>query len=154
MRRIEIVEAPARRVFAVAYRGPYAEIGHAFGCLTDLLAEHGLHADAGNLIGVYYDNPDTTAAADLRAHAGVEVGETAVLPPGLQEVRLAAGRQARLRVLGPYAGLQPAYAWLHDEGLAAAGLDRSGAPSFEVYHNTPFDTPPEALVTDIFVPVA
>ena len=82
------------------------------------------------------------------------MGPAASLPPGLEEVGLAGGRHAVLRVVGPYEGLRAAYDWIRSEGLAAAGLAYAAGPSFEVYRNDPSDTPPDALITDIFEPVA
>ncbi len=154
MHKLEIVDAPARRLFAVSHRGPYAEIAPAFSRLADLLAEHGLRAAAGERVAVYCDDPEATPAAGLRAHAGVAVDAALAPAPGLEDVRLAAGRHAVVRVVGPYARLRPAYAWLYAEGLAAAGLAPGEGPSYEVYRNDPSDTPADALVTDIFAPVA
>lgn len=154
MHRLELTEEPERRVFAVAHAGPYFEIGPAFGRLADLTAEHGLRAAGRELIGIFCDDPDVTAPADLRSHAGIIVGDAAHCPPGLEDVRLAPGRHAVLRLTGPYSGLQPAYVWLFSEGLAGAGVVASSAPSFEIYRNDPSDTPPDDLITDIFVPLA
>ncbi len=154
MPTLEIVEAPPRRLLAVTHRGPYPEIGEAFGRLHDLLCEHGLLAAGGELVAVYYDDPDAVARADLRAHAGITVDAAAPCPPGLEAIGLAGGRHAVVRVVGPYSNLYPAYVWLHDAGLTGAAATAGDGPAFEVYRNDPSDTAPEDLVTDIFVPLA
>jgi AraC family transcriptional regulator len=151
---LEIVDEPPRRLLATLHVGPYAEIGAAFGRLADLRCEHGLSRVGGPLVGVYHDDPGRVPAVALRAHAGFVADEAPPAPPGLEEVRLAGGRYARVRVAGPYAGLPAAWAWLRAGGLAAAGLRPSPAPGLEIYHGDPEDNPPEALLTDVLVPLA
>jgi AraC family transcriptional regulator len=153
MPEIVIREEPSRRVIAAPHRGPYPEIGPAFERLFGALGAAGLAQAAGDLVGIFHDDPATTAPEDLRSHAGVVVDEDVTCPEGLETLRLPGGRHAVLRVTGPYSALPPAYAWLYGEGLAAAGVTPRDGPDFEIYANDPADTPPEDLVTDIHVPL-
>ncbi len=153
MYQIETRIEPPRLVLARAHLGPYAEMGGAFGRLMDLVAEHGLARLRQELVGVFHDDPDAVPPAALRSHAGITVPEATFCPPGLEAVTLAGGRHAVLRLAGPYTGLYPAYRWLYGEGLAAAGLTLTSAPSFEVYFNDPSTVAIEDLLTEIHIPV-
>ena len=55
---------------------------------------------------------------------------------------------------GPYEGLGESYRWLYGVWLPASGREPRHAPPFEVYHNSPKDTPPDQLLTEIHLPLA
>lgn len=150
---VEIRHEPARRLAAMPHKGPYFEINRAFDRLGATLGPRGLYAKGGHMVGVYYDDPSAVAAADLTSHAGLEMPEDAELAPPLEVVRLPAGPHAVLCYTGPYAGLPAAYDQLYRAWLPASGRQPADCPVFEVYLNSPMDTAPEDLVTDICVPL-
>lgn len=151
---VEIISAPARRLIAVPHKGSYMEIARAFEKLDVVIDTRGLWPQVRGMVGVYYDDPAATKPADLRSHAGVVV--EAALPPvdGLEDVHLTGGRTAMLRYKGHYSGLPAAYTHLFGTWLPASGFDAAQAPSFEIYINSPMDTAPENLLTDICLPLA
>jgi AraC family transcriptional regulator len=106
------------------------------------------------MAGVYYDDPSAVPESQLRSHAAFEVGEDFQVEAPLEEIRLPAGRHAVLEHTGPYSGLQAAYDQLYRDWLPASGEDPADRPVFEVYRNTPMDAAPEALRTDIMLPLA
>lgn len=144
---------PARRLAAVPHRGPYAEISRAFEKLGTLAATRGLYPQATAMIGVYYDDPTAIPAADLTSHAGLAVPESLPLQAPLEEVRLPGGDCAVLTHKGPYAGLQASYDRLYGQWLPASGREPADSPVFEIYLNTPMDTAPEDLLTEICLPL-
>jgi AraC family transcriptional regulator len=150
----EVVERPERRVIGVAHRGPYDAIGPAFERLAAVAGERGLWSEAVEFLGVYFDDPRSVAAAELRSLAGIAVRDDLALPEGLEEVRLPAGRHAVLHHRGSYAGLAAAWAYLGGEWLPASGLAGREAPACEIYLNTPGEVPENELRTDICMPVA
>jgi AraC family transcriptional regulator len=105
------------------------------------------------MIGIYYDDPDATPQKDLRSHAGVVLTPDVALPEGLEEVNLAAGRYACLRFRGHYSGAKAAYDYLFGPWLAQSGVELRDAPAMEIYLNTPADTAPDDLLTDICMPI-
>jgi AraC family transcriptional regulator len=151
---IEVTERPARRVIGIGHRGPYDRIGGAFEALAAAAEAQGLWPEATEFLGVYFDDPEKTPAEDLRALAGIAVREDLALPDGFEQVRLAAGRHAVLRLIGPYAGLPAAWTWLYATWLPQSGLAPRDAPACEVYRNTPGQVPETELVTEICIPVA
>ncbi|MEX0337673.1 MAG: GyrI-like domain-containing protein, partial [Arenibacterium sp.] len=63
------------------------------------------------------------------------------------------GRHAVLRLKGPYSGVQAAYDHLYGQWFAASGEEPADAPPYELYLNTPMDTAPEDLITEIHAPL-
>ena len=145
---------PARRLACVAHKGTYPEIGRAFEKLGTIVAARGLYPRMGHMVGVYYDSPADTKPADLRSHAGFEAPADLAIDAPLQEVSLPAGRHAVLTFKGPYAGLPAAYDQLMGIWLPKSGESYANSPMFEVYLNTPMDSAPEDLLTEICLPLA
>lgn len=141
-------EAPIR-LAALPHRGAYHEISRAFQKLSAVMASRDLFRSAGRMIAVFYDDPQSVAEPDLRSHAGFEIAGKSGLSTPLEEVTLPAGRQAVLTYTGPYAGLPAAYDELFGVWLPASGEEPADSPSFEVYLNSPTDTAPEDLVTEL-----
>lgn len=145
-------EAPIR-LAAVPHKGAYFEISRAFQKLSAVMASRDLFRNAGRMVGVFYDDPQSVPEADLRSLAGFEITGQSDLSSPLEEFTLAGGRQAVLTYTGPYAGLPAAYDELFGVWLPQSGEEPADAPSFEVYLNSPMDTAPEALITELHLPL-
>ncbi|MBL6427289.1 MAG: AraC family transcriptional regulator [Maritimibacter sp.] len=150
---VKIEDQPARRLGVIDHRGPYIQIGEAFEKAGSTVMARGLGPHLGAMLGIYFDDPESGAAEDLRSAAGFEMDETAEIAPPLREVRLEGGKHAILTHTGPYTGLAQAYKYLFGEWLATAGEMPREAPPFELYVNTPMNTAPDDLVTLIGVPL-
>jgi len=151
--KADIFDQPAMRVFAVEHRGAYNRIGEAFSKLGEIAASAGLFGPNARMIGVFYDDPDVTPESELRSKAGVTVSDSAKLPPGLTEVRIPAGRVARATHIGGYEGLNETWARLTGEWLEQSGQRIGEGVSYEIYLNTPMDTPKEKLRTELYIPL-
>jgi AraC family transcriptional regulator len=154
MHPVTLRDDPARRLAAMAHAGPYPEIGRAFQRLSATMATRGLFAHAGAMVAVFYDDPSATAPDALRSHAGFEIRGDAPIAPPLDEVTLPATRAAVLTYTGPYAGLPAAYDQLYGIWLPASGEAPADLAPYEVYLNSPMEVAPEALVTEIHLPLA
>jgi AraC family transcriptional regulator len=143
----------AMRLAALPHKGAYFEISRAFQKLSAVMASRDLFRNAGRMVAVFYDDPQSVPVADLRSHAAFEIRNASDLKPPLEEIALPAGRQAVLTYRGPYAGLPAAYDELFGTWLPTSGEEPADAPSFEVYLNTPMDTAPEDLVTELHLPL-
>lgn len=152
MNAVEIRNEPARRLGAMPHKGPYNEISRAYDKLGAILGARGLWPQAGAMVAVYYDDPSATPAPDLRSHAGVTFGPDVALDAPLEVVTLPAGPHAVLTYRGPYSGLAAAYDQLY-AWLPTSGRQPADSPVFEIYLNTPMDTAPEDLLTEICVPL-
>ncbi|MGH1415636.1 MAG: AraC family transcriptional regulator [Pelagimonas sp.] len=151
---VEIKELPERRLAALRHTGAYPESGRAYEQVAAVFSANNLWPQARGMVGVYYDDPESTPEADLTADCGVEVAEAFEMPEALSDVRLTGGSYAVLMFKGPYSGLKSAYDYLYGPWLAETGKDPADAPSYERYLNSPTDTAPADLVTEICMPLA
>jgi len=153
--QVEIRQYPALRVGTVRHIGPYLQINHAFARLGELAAPARLFERPGaQMVALFYDDPDTTPAEQLRSDAAVVVAPDVELPNGLTEQCIAAGDYASTTHVGPYETLGDTWARFMGEWLPASGRRIGDGVSYEVYHNTPMDTPKEQLRTEIRIPLA
>lgn len=148
-----LVNLPAMRVAAVRHRGPYNGVGEAFGTLGAIAGQAGLFAPGATMVALYHDDPDTVPEAELRADAGITVAEEILIPDGLTEHRVPAGRYARRLHVGPYEGLGEAWHQFIDTWLPASAHRMGKGPCIERYLNSPLNTPPEQLRTELYIPV-
>lgn len=151
---VEIKELPKRQLAALSHTGPYIEIGSAFKKLFAMLAARDLISQTQGMIGIYYDDPDAVAAENLRSQAAAVMAPGVDVPDGTEAVMIAGGPSAVLTFKGPYAGLKAAYTYLYGEWLPQSGKAMADAPCYEIYLNSPTDTAPEDLLTEICVPLA
>ena len=150
---VTVTRTPAKRLAALAHTGPYPDIGRVFEDLGAIFTARNLWPHARGMSGLYYDDPNAVAAADLRSHAGVVLADGAALPEGLEEITTHAGKTAILTFKGPYAGLKGAYDYLYGVWLPQSGEEAADAPVYENYLNGPADTAPDDLLTEICLPL-
>jgi AraC family transcriptional regulator len=152
---VEITRYPELRVAAVRHVGPYIRIHEAVARLGELAVPKRLFQRPGTtMVALFHDDVDTTPADQLRSDAGLVVENDVPLPDGLTEQRIPAGEYASTVHVGPYEQLGDAWARFMGEWLPASGRRLGPGVSYEVYHNTPMDTPKEKLRTEIRIPLA
>jgi AraC family transcriptional regulator len=141
---------------SIPHTGPYMEINQAFDLLKVIAFERQLFQAETRWLGIYFDDPGCVSAEQLRSCACLSVPESHVhelAQAPLQGGQIAAGRYAVLRFKGPYSDMQVAYEWLFGVWLPASEYEADERPVFEEYLNNPRDTPPNELMTEIFLPV-
>lgn len=147
---VELRAMGERVVAASPHLGSFMDIGRAFARAQHELTSVG--HEGGGMIAVYYDDPEAVPEPQLRSAAGIEIGsDDTRLPEGLDRIVLPAGEYAVLTYRGPYASMHAAYTWLYGQWLPASGRVPGDPPVIEGYLNDPVDTPPHALVTEIFL---
>lgn len=161
---VRIKKFAPRLVAAVRHTGPYDESGPAWERLCGALGPCGLLSEASVAYGVSYDNPDITAPEKCRMDACVS------LPPEVLEksaelcplrqyeeifLRHIGGEQeyAALRVKGSYSLLHPAYRSLFGMWFPQSEREPYNDPGFEIYWNSPQNTLPADLLTEICIPL-
>jgi AraC family transcriptional regulator len=152
---VTIETMPELRVATVPHVGPYNEISAAFQRLGALIGPAGLLGrPEAAMLGIYYDDPETTPPEQLRSDAAFVVPADARLPEGVTEKRLPAGRYAHITHVGPYTQLGDAWSRLMGEWLPRSGHRVGEGSSYEIYRNNPGNAPPDQLRTELYLPLA
>jgi len=149
--RVRIEHLGPLRVAFVRHIGPYPEVGAAWQKLMAWAGRKGLMRPDMTMLGLSYDDPEVTPADKLRYDAAIVVDEN-VQPEGEIGVQtVAAGDFATITHHGRYEKLSETYALLFGRWVPEHRRELVGGPSLEFYRNSPFDTAPEKLRTDIYV---
>ncbi len=148
---IRIQTIGAIEIIRIRHVGPYSEIGKCFERLFAWAAQIGI--EPGRVISLSHGDPATVAPEHLRSDACLEFHTDATPPPGIFSGRLQGGRYAVLTHHGPYEAIPGAYRHLFTAWLPQSGEDPDGRPCMEIYRNSPVDTPPSGLITDLCLPL-
>jgi len=104
-------------------------------------------------IGISHDDPKVTEADKLRYDACVVVDKD-VQPEGEVGVKIIkGGKYAIFMHNGPYENFKHSYDQIFGRWLPASSEELRDAPCLEKYLNSPNDTKPEKLKTEILVPL-
>ena len=153
MYEVKVEDAPELRLAAMAHVGAYNGVSKSYEKVAAVFTIRDLWKHARGMVGIYYDDPSTVPEAELRSHAAVELADDVVVPDPLEEVLIRGDESAVLVMKGAYTGLQEAYEWLYGQWLPQSGRMPADQPSYEVYLNSPMDTAPANLLTQIYVPI-
>ena len=148
---IRIKTLGATKVARMPHIGPYNEVGPSFERLFAWAVAIG--ARPGRVISISYDNPESVAPESLRCDACLELETDASPPPGISMDSIGAGRWAVYTHRGPYDGIADAYRRMFGSWLPGSGEEIDDRPCMECYHNSPLDTAPEDLLTDLCLPL-
>ena len=152
---IEIQPFASVSLVGLPHQGDYLGIGQTFDKLAMLVGEAGLLNEQSRFFGLYYDDPLTVPAKDLRAMACVSLPTAVRLDPAqpgagkLEYLDLPQGTTVSLLFQGDYAQLEQPYNWLFGQWLPHSGEELADFPPFEEYLNDVKDTPPTELLTQM-----
>lgn len=150
---ITIEKLDEQRVAYIRHNGPYEEVGPTWQKLMSWAWPRGLVGPQSKSLGVSYDDPDVTAPEKIRYDACVTVGPDVEAEGDVQVQTIAGGCYAKAVHTGPYESFSDTYVRILGQELPRLGYEPRSEPCVELYLNNPQSTPPEKLVTEIFVPV-
>jgi AraC family transcriptional regulator len=143
------------RVAFLRHVGPFDAVGSTWGRLMSWAGRNGLFSSMSATLGVIHDDPDITLPDKLRYDAAIILRNSDVRPEGDIGVQEIPGADyAVASHLGPYDNLSETYARMCGEWLPESGFELAAAPALEFYRNSPMDTPPEKLLTEIYLPLS
>jgi len=148
---VEIIDLAPIRAHLLEHKGPVASIPETWASLWRWHMQAGLAGRALYPIGVCYGDPE--ADCGFRYFAGLVFPDGVAASGEVNVVDIPGGRGASYRHIGPYSGIGAAFQKLYGEWLPTSGHEPDDRPGLEIYRNTPYDAPPEGLITDLFVPV-
>ena len=150
---VAIRELPSIDVVAVDHRGSYMGVGQAFDLLFGRLAAQRMARPGMRSLAMFLDDPSSVPEGALRAQACVAGCAPGPLEAPLYRTRIAPGPYAVLAHKGPYASMKAAYQWLFGVWLGRCGREPADAPMVEEYLNSPRETAPADLLTNICLPL-
>jgi len=151
--KVTIKQLEPQRVAFMRHIGPYQQVGETWGKLMMFLGKEGLVGGDTQFIGICHDDPAVTPPDKVRYDACVTVPAD-FQPQGEIGVQVVPGGEYAVTThLGPYEKLGDSYAGLLGQWLPRSRRMLRSAPCFEVYLNSPENTDPEDLVTDLYAPL-
>ena len=151
--QVEVRVFPPISVAAVKHVGPYIECGSAFQTLLTWAIQNNLPMDDATVLGIPFDDPQRVPESELRYLACVTISPDTEVSGEVTREEVEGGRYACMLIEGPYEKLPEAYGYLYGEWLARSGEKMRHAPPVEVYLNSPENTPPEKLLTELRMPL-
>ena len=150
----EIREREDVKVLYVRRVGKYSQsAGEAWPAVCAYAGPRGLLNERTEFIGISHDDPGITPEDKLRYDACVTIQGDAQ-PEGEVGVQtLAGGKFAVFTHRGPYDGLNNTYQQIYGQWLPESGVQLREQSCFEKYLNDCTSTPPEDLLTEIFIPI-
>jgi AraC family transcriptional regulator len=150
---VRVETAEPKRVAFMRHVGPYDQVGPLWERFFIFAMRSGLIGPGFQMLGVPHDDPGVTPPEKLRYDACITVGPQfqALDEVGVQEIP--GGAYAVTTHHGPYSGLNEVYDVLIGQWLPASGHQPGEGAAFEIYRNSPKDTAPADLITDIYVPL-
>ncbi|WP_136443151.1 AraC family transcriptional regulator [Pacificoceanicola onchidii] len=149
----EIKDLPDLRLVGLPHKGAYYEIGRAFEQVGAVFAAQNLWDQAVGMVGLYFDSLDEVEEADLNSFAGVVVKAEFDKPAALQDYLIPGGPHLVTTYKGPYAGLPKAWEDTYCNAVSQSGAELADRAPFESYLNSPMFVKPDALLTEICVPL-
>lgn len=146
---VEIKRLAPLRVAFVRHVGPYMGVGAAWGRLCAWAGPRGILGPNTRFLGICHDDPEVTPPDKIRYDACVTVGDDVKAEGDIGIQETIPGDYAVTLHRGPYENLKDTYAKLAGQWLPTSKRELRHAPSIEFYRNSPQDTPPENLMTDV-----
>lgn len=157
LKDVHIQNLPAIRIAKLQHKGDFQAIGSTFERLMVWAAGQSLMKAGTRTFGIYYDDPKSKPADELRSDACVEIPrQYDMKSSGHADVRAAetaSGRCAVFVFTGPYSELENPYRWLYDTWLPQSNEEPRNDAPFEEYLNDARNTPPAELKTAICIPL-
>lgn len=147
-----IREVGELEVVYVEHTSPLAERNYAFKRLCEWL-----NLDKNNEVNhmkvrVLLDNPHTTRNHLIRALTCKASTDSYAKPP-IKYLKLKAGCCAVVSHLGPYETLEALYDWFFTTWLPSVEFTLDDRHIYEKYLNNCLSTPPDVLLTDVYIPI-
>ncbi len=150
---VEIKKVDPIRVAFMRHVGPYQEVGSTWEKLCAWAGPKGLFRPDTVFYGLSYDDPNVTPPDKIRYDACITAPDNIQAEGDVGVQTIGDGDYAVCTHNGPYEKLTETYGKLCGQWLPGSGREIRSAPSIEHYKNSPQDTPPEDLVTDIYMPL-
>jgi AraC family transcriptional regulator len=146
--RIMIKTEEKMTIVYLEHMGPYNQMGELFARLGKYGAQKQL---TGQMVGIYYDDPQVVPTASLRSEVGMVVPEGFEPDSGYKVKELPEQKVVYAVIKGPYAETANEYPyiyrWIEEKGYKTNG------PVREIYLKADPDVPADQLKTEVQIPI-
>ena len=143
------------KVAFVRHIGPYDNLLQTWFQLVGQVGLEYVLAEKTLKISIAHDSHEITPAEKLRYDACVTIDGLANIKPtgkvGIQTLQ--GGKYAVITHRGPIDMIESTYQFLFGKWLPQSGHEPADAPNFLIHRNLPHQTPVEALITEIWLPI-
>lgn len=151
--QVEVVSLEPFSLVATRNTGDFAALAVAYEALFGWAAEHGLIERIAGIYGVPRQDRRDVPAAECEFDCALAFEGEVAAGGGTISLILGGGQWARLRHVGPYAGLESLTDALLAHWLPGSSYVLRDEPLFHHYLDDPEQTPEAVLRTDIYLPV-
>ncbi|MFQ5869879.1 MAG: GyrI-like domain-containing protein [Candidatus Zixiibacteriota bacterium] len=145
---INVKETSSIRFAYLENVGPYDAIGERFTEIGAMAAQQQL---SGNVIGVFFSDPEKVPAEQLRCELGIQVPPEFEAPEGFKVREIQARTVAYTVLKGPYEEIAEDYKkifiWVDKNDYRIEG------PALEIYLKGGPEGPPQEYLTEVRIPV-
>lgn len=151
--QVEVLSLEPFSLVATRNTGDFADLAVAYETLFGWAAEHGVIEQIAGIYGVPQQDRRDTPPAECEFDCALAFAGDITARDGTVPLILGGGLWARLRHVGPYAGLDPATDALLADWLPHSGYTLRDRPTFHHYLDDPEQVPEAVLRTDIYLPL-
>ncbi len=152
--RITITQIPSQKVAYIRHLGDYESVGETWKELYGYAMKSGLSFADNAGFGLVWDDPEVTPQAKLRYDACLPIDKEVKPTANVGVLEVNGGSFAVIRHYGAYKQLDTAYMQLIGRWLPESGKEPREEPVLEFYRNSPWNTKPEDLITDVCLPIS
>jgi AraC family transcriptional regulator len=144
---------PKNVIYAQAMGSYNKSASQAWETVCQFAKKKHLFGFKNEFIGISHDDPKVTDAEKLRYDACIVISKE-IKPEGKIGIRkIAGGKYAVFTHKGAYENFNNSYDYIFGKWIPENGIILRNEPEFEKYLNSPDNTKPEKLVTDIYIPI-
>lgn len=152
---VKILELAPITVFFVRRLGDYAHSYQAWVHLASAIGIAKIADPKVKKISIAYDTPEYTPVKNRRFDACVTADDIKDFKPkgkvGIQTLH--GGLYAQITHQGPFTKIEKTYYYLFGVWLEQSRYLPDDYPNFMIHLNSPFDTPEDKLLTEIYLPI-
>lgn len=148
---VELRKFKATPLLGLRHWGEYQELSGIFTRLGGHALTSGLSPESIEMCGIYYDDPEITPPERLRSDACLVNREGLNAEGEFFTTTISEGTYAIALHRGPYESLLTTYLQLIGHWLPRSGYGATSDPVVERYLNSPHDTEPEDLLTEVCI---
>lgn len=151
----EIREEKAKQAIYIRLSGSYNGLDYenAWRSLWKYVQQNNLFSDSMEHLCVYHGDPKVTESDKLMADVCLIVSKS-VTPKGEIGVKeIPGGKYVVFHYVGSYNNLPAVYDTIYGKWIPEDGYRIGESSGYEKYLNSPSDTKPEELISEIFIPI-